>query len=996
MSSRRPRVKVAANLSIRRAPKAQSAGEQQKLPEADEVTPCVKDTTLDSIEPNEDVPVENVPVETPPKADEVLPAPEKQDEQHFKLPKPVDELPRHVVPPAPGVDASHISSQNVPSTNTIINNNNEEPMSPRKQEARFGYPFSLSRKRNRTESLTSNKSLPEGITVNKVARKIATKQEESQRTLENKKEIRKRLINIDNVKKQNLTMFDMIYYNPVNNPMQAPAMLGTRSGSSENGQKATDGRKSRSVSKSRSPTPSPAPTPAPVPKAAVQLTPQLKLGPNGEMILDEASLVIENEREKEIRDALASKDIVYQDEFSGNSGYYSRIRRTKDWTDEETIRFYRCLHTIGTDFSMMITLFPCRTRRDLKLKFKKEERLNLSLVNKALQHPKEFNLEELKQQFAQEDEEQERLKLQLEEETQEKLRQEKMNKKVVLGISKARNPKKRVSKAQRAMIEKELEQSESEEIAETHSVPKGRRRKNKKDDLKQEESATTLEAAGNVAAPPEPDPTGELSPTNGEQQEIASTAAASRKRRTQKAKATKAKQQKRKSANVSEDEEPNLCTSKPDELLTAADPVPYIPNGMVDDMVRSSQATNTGELNETKTIDIAIPMSTSPIDRQSSKTHEQPIRTSETIDQLSMVEIPPDAPMEPVLQTSPVILLDSFDTLNRLRHNVDSSPGEQQCSAQELAPVVIKYDDGIEPDLEYLPLPGANAPVASKVHLDADTAYALDDSRESLIELEPATVIPSVGRKAVAGTKKSKKSKKRNTVANTAAAESVGGQLPEESVCQKIENDTEPVPSQQPLLKQPIDDDEYGAASDDGQEDECYVADEPIPEDDDYYCPKVEEEVDISKDGYLCETVAEITIGKEEISASASHPGIPIEVVAGHSGTSKAEDQHEEGDLTGLDVDDAAIAKGDNSPCGGTVAEEAEEDGAGAGFSLEDIDINSLVLVESQDASEPNKTIYEIYVVNPETGQLSEKPLDVPPDVIGNIRAILEADDGGS
>ncbi|XP_058126116.1 transcription factor TFIIIB component B'' homolog [Anopheles ziemanni] len=981
MSSRRPRVKIAANLSIRRAPKAQSAGEQQKLPEVDEVTPYVKDTSLALTEPNEDFPVENVPVETAPKADEVVPAPEKQDEQHFKLPKPVDELPRHVAPITQGVDAAHISSQNIPTTNIIINNNNEEPMSPRKQEARFGYPFSLSRKRNRTESLTSNKSLPEGITVNKVARKIATKQEESQRTLENKKEIRKRLINIDNVKKQNLTMFDMIYYNPVNNPMQTP-VLGTRSGSSENGQKVPDGRKSRSVSKSRSPTPLPAPPPAAVPKVAVQLTPQLKLGPNGEMILDEASLVIENEREKEIRDALASKDIVYQDEFSGNHGYYSRIKRTKDWTDEETIRFYRCLHTIGTDFSMMITLFPCRTRRDLKLKFKKEERLNLSLVNKALQHPKEFNLEELKQQFAQEDEEQERIRLQLEEETQEKLRQEKMNKKVVLEISKARNPKKRVSKSQRAMIEKELEQSESEDISQTTSIPKQRRRKKRKDDIKQDESATSLEASVNVAEPLESDHTGEISSRNQFDKQETASATATRKRRTVNTKVTKAKPEK-KSANVSEDEEPNLCTSKPNELLTVPDPVPYIPNGMVGDTLPSSQPTSASELNEANTIDIAIPTNTATVDRPSSKTHEN---------QLPLVEVPPDTPMEPVLQTSPVILLESLDTVN--------CPGEQTSLTQELAPVVMKYDDGIGADLEYLPLPGANAPVARKVRLDADTAYAFDDNRESLIELEPATVISTVGRKAVAGTKKSKQSNELNTVANTAEAESVGVQQPDESVCeirQKIENDTDPAPSQQPLLKQPIDDDEYVAASDDGQEDECYVADEPIPEDDDYYSPKVEEKVDISKDGYLCETVAEMTIGKEEISAGEPLRGIPIEEVAGHSGTSKAEEQYEEVDLTELDVDDAVVAEGDNSLPGGTAAEEEEEeDGAGAGFSLEDIDINSLVLVESQDASEPNKTIYEIYVINPETGQLSEKPLDVPPDVIGNIRAILEADDGGS
>uniref|UniRef100_A0A182QIR6 Uncharacterized protein n=1 Tax=Anopheles farauti TaxID=69004 RepID=A0A182QIR6_9DIPT len=75
--------------------------------------------------------------------------------------------------------------------------------------------------------------------------------------------------------------------------------------------------------------------------------------------------------------------------------------------------------------------------------------------------------------------------------------------------------------------------------------------------------------------------------------------------------------------------------------------------------------------------------------------------------------------------------------------------------------------------------------------------------------------------------------------------------------------------------------------------------------------------------------------------------------------------------------------------------EEMDEEDGDGGFSLEDIDLNSLVLVESQDAVDPNRTFYEIYISNPDTGQLSDKPLDVPADVIENIRQILEAGGGG-
>lgn len=73
----------------------------------------------------------------------------------------------------------------------------------------------------------------------------------------------------------------------------------------------------------------------------------------------------------------------------------------------------------------MLQLFPNRSRRDLKLKvnmtwpilcedalfeitflrlqFKKEERQNMALINKALLHPKEFNIEELQLQFDKEE-----------------------------------------------------------------------------------------------------------------------------------------------------------------------------------------------------------------------------------------------------------------------------------------------------------------------------------------------------------------------------------------------------------------------------------------------------------------------------------------------------------------------------------------------------------------------------------------------------------------
>lgn len=118
------------------------------------------------------------------------------------------------------------------------------------------------------------------------------------------------------------------------------------------------------------------------------------------------------------------------------TGFYKRQKRTREWDANETIKFYRCLHSVGTDFSLMLMLFPNRSRRDLKLKvsiqqvfhrvtipligvnlfqFKKEEKTNLGLINKALLHPKEFNIDELKVDLEREEKELEQKKREWEE-----------------------------------------------------------------------------------------------------------------------------------------------------------------------------------------------------------------------------------------------------------------------------------------------------------------------------------------------------------------------------------------------------------------------------------------------------------------------------------------------------------------------------------------------------------------------------------------------------
>lgn len=203
---------------------------------------------------------------------------------------------------------------------------------------------------------------------------------EDQKLLDIKRESRERLSKKD-VDKTKLRMFDMIYFNPQNNPM-----------------------KPRPVVKVEKPKLDLKKEPSPVPEtSAPPPVPRLKLNASGEMVLDESSLVIENEQQKQNRILLANNTVVYDDDLSSKYGIYKRQQRTKEWQHDETVKFYRCLNTVGTDFSMMLNLFPNRTRRDLKLKFKKEEKNNPHLVDKALLKHNVFDLDELQRDLDQEE-----------------------------------------------------------------------------------------------------------------------------------------------------------------------------------------------------------------------------------------------------------------------------------------------------------------------------------------------------------------------------------------------------------------------------------------------------------------------------------------------------------------------------------------------------------------------------------------------------------------
>ena len=77
---------------------------------------------------------------------------------------------------------------------------------------------------------------------------------------------------------------------------------------------------------------------------------------------------------------------VQEDELTRrvNSGTYMKREKYQKWTEEMTLTLYEGIRVFGTDFAMISTLFPNRTRRQIKLKFTKEEKEDPAWIKQLL------------------------------------------------------------------------------------------------------------------------------------------------------------------------------------------------------------------------------------------------------------------------------------------------------------------------------------------------------------------------------------------------------------------------------------------------------------------------------------------------------------------------------------------------------------------------------------------------------------------------------------
>lgn len=128
------------------------------------------------------------------------------------------------------------------------------------------------------------------------------------------------------------------------------------------------------------------------------LVPKVKMGPEGQLVLDESSMIINRKNTIKEQEAIIedNEDVISKTNYDSFRRRPSNTSQTK-WSLEDTKKFYQALTILGTDFSMMESLLfsGMRSRTELHKKFKREERVNKVKIDIALSNRISITSEEL-------------------------------------------------------------------------------------------------------------------------------------------------------------------------------------------------------------------------------------------------------------------------------------------------------------------------------------------------------------------------------------------------------------------------------------------------------------------------------------------------------------------------------------------------------------------------------------------------------------------------
>ncbi|KZT74996.1 hypothetical protein DAEQUDRAFT_701193 [Daedalea quercina L-15889] len=120
---------------------------------------------------------------------------------------------------------------------------------------------------------------------------------------------------------------------------------------------------------------------------------QVRIGANGETIIDEESLFVSRDEEED------TQNYTHVEESDTtkfvNSLTYSKKPRGSRWSAEETELFYDALSQFGENYELISYILPGRDRKACKNKFKAEDKKNPARVNASLNNRKPFDIQTL-------------------------------------------------------------------------------------------------------------------------------------------------------------------------------------------------------------------------------------------------------------------------------------------------------------------------------------------------------------------------------------------------------------------------------------------------------------------------------------------------------------------------------------------------------------------------------------------------------------------------
>jgi len=121
---------------------------------------------------------------------------------------------------------------------------------------------------------------------------------------------------------------------------------------------------------------------------------------NGEMVVIESSLVVQEPSTTTTGEPEGEyEEVIEGTHATATYRSFQRKQRQDRWGIEETRHFFAALRQCGTEFSLMQSFFPGRTRKQLKLKFLKEEKEHPELIKETLKLTVPLDIQPFSTQF---------------------------------------------------------------------------------------------------------------------------------------------------------------------------------------------------------------------------------------------------------------------------------------------------------------------------------------------------------------------------------------------------------------------------------------------------------------------------------------------------------------------------------------------------------------------------------------------------------------------